>query len=104
MASKVVWLTIRQIAAKYSKSECWVRRAIKAGKVSARLEDIGNGVSRWIVKESDAEAFFSGSRRGREDGRRKMIVYAAPGDEIRALRDLAVKFEGMEVSFAYKPS
>lgn len=108
MAKEVlVWLSINDIVRVTGKSACWVRRAIKSGRLAtAELTDIGNGQSKWIVEEAEALAYFSGTRKGgRSDGRRKTVVYILPGSEEEAgLEALCSGNDGMSWEFAYKPS
>ena|SRR3990172_1296219 len=75
---------INQAAVRLDLTPFYIRKCIKAGKLPAQRELIGDTkVERWIIAEEDLQAFAERERHGfgkRDDGRNKYTIYATPAE------------------------
>ena len=76
MSEKVY--TLRSAAVALNKSEQYLRKCVREGKLESTLVQVGaSKIKRHEISASALEAFQnrSGARTSREDGRNKFVVY-----------------------------
>ena len=92
--------TIRTAASKLKKSEQYIRKCIREGKLNSSLVQIGaSKIKRHQISENDLQAFASRSskRTSREDGRNKFVVYLTASEEASIRKILKTNsFENVE--------
>lgn len=93
--------TIRQVAAKLNKSEQYIRRCIREGKIESTLVQIkeGSKIKRHEISDEALEMFAnrSSNRSSREDGRNKYVAYFN-NEEFESVVELLIANDLAEVA------